>query len=154
MRPQFLSAVLSAVLLAGCQASPSLDRLRGEDVAPEPIFLERQAKVGPSHDARYPVEVGDRAEELRVALRLDARMPALPTLAPPARLWVEVLSPSGAALHQGTLDASEPAFSFATSELPERGAYVVHVWGQGVSESLEGQGYGASYVVTLEVVHA
>lgn len=146
-------ALLAAALLAGCQASPTLDRLRGVDVAPDPIFLERRADVDATHDASYPVEVGERAEELNVTLRLVTRAPALPTLAPPARLSVEVLAPSGAVLASDTLDAGNTDFAFATRDLPERGAYAVHVWGQGVSETLQGQGYGASYVVTMEVLH-
>lgn len=146
-------ALLAAVLLAGCQASPTLDRLRGVDVVPDPIFLERRADVDAAHDASYPVDVGERAQELNVTLRLATRAPALPTLAPPARLSVEVLAPSGAVLHADTLDAGNPMVEFATRDLAERGAYVVHVWGQGVSETLQGQGYGASYVLTMEVLH-
>lgn len=146
-------ALLAAVLLAGCQASPTLDRLRGVDAAPDPIFLERRADVDATHDASYPVEVGERASELNVTVQLVTRAPALPTLAPPARLSVEILAPSGAVLHAVTLDAGNPTVEFATRDLGERGAYVVHVWGQGVSETLQGQGYGASYVLTMEVLH-
>ena len=151
---RLVATLLAALFLAGCQASPALDRLRGGEAPPEPVFLERRAEVNATHDVRYPVEVGERAVGLNVTLRLDTRAPSLPTLAPPARLSVEVLSPSGVVLHAGGLDASRPAFSFATGDLPERGAYVVHVWGQGVSETLQGQGYGASYRLTMEVVHA
>lgn len=150
---RFSLPLLAAVLLAGCQASPTLDRLRGGDPAPEPVFLERRAVVNASHDARWPVEVGERAAGLNVSLRLEAR--ALPdVVGGPARLDVEVLAPSGRVLRSGTADAAHPAWSFGTRDLPERGEHVVRVRGHGFSESLQGQGYGASYVLTLEVPQA
>ena len=148
-----LPFLLAAVLLAGCQASPTLERLRGDAPAPEPVFLERSAVVNATHEAAWPVEVGERASALNVTLRLETR--ALPGfLGPPARLDVSVLTPSGQALHAGTVDATHPTFTFRTEELAERGQYVVHVRGQGFSESLQGQGYGASYVLTMEVPQA
>lgn len=148
-----LPALLAAVLLAGCQASPALDRLRGESPAPEPVYLERSAVVNASHEARWPVPVGERAAALNVTLRLDAR--ALPgVVAPPARLAVAVLSPTGVPLHEAVVDATRPVLAFETRDLAERGEYVVHVRGQGFSESLQGQGYGASYVLTMEVSQA
>ena len=146
--------LLAAALLAGCQASPTLERLRGSDAAPDPSYLERRVDVGATHDARHPVEVGERAVELNLTLRLDARAPTVPTPAAPARLAVEIILPSGRTVPLGALDATQPTLSFATRELPERGAYVVHVWGGGVSEAVEGQGYGASYLLTMEVLHA
>lgn len=146
------ATLLAAILLAGCQASPTLERLRGADVDPEPVYLERRAEVNATHDARWPIEVGERAASLNVTLRLDTRSPALSTLAPPARLSVEVLAPSGRVLAVGTLDPAHAEFEFFTDELAERGVHVVHVSGQGVSETLRGEGYGASYVLVMEVL--
>lgn len=144
-------ALLAAALLAGCQASPTLERLRGETSVPEPIFLEHVARVGADHDERYEVEVGERAALLNVTVSLAPRG-ASAAGAAPARLDVEILSPSGVALRNATLDAARPTLAFTTDQFAERGTYAVRVRGVGLSQPL-GQDVGAVYVVTLEVLH-
>lgn len=149
-----LLALLAAAALAGCQASPTLDRLRGGEGALDPFYEELRADVNATHDARYPLEVGDRASLVNVTLHLASRAPDLPADASPARLLLDVLLPSGQTLATGVVDAADPSFQFATSQIPERGTWIVHVRGQGVSSGpLEGAAYGASYVLALEVLH-
>lgn len=139
--------------MAGCQASPTLQRWSGDAPAPDPIVVLEREDVGPTHDRSFLVEVGDRARELNVSVDLLTRSPALALSPPPARLEVEVRAPSGALVRNATLDPSSPRFTFATEDLAERGEYLVRVHGQGVSQTLQGQGYGAAYVLAIEVEH-
>lgn len=143
-------ALLAAVLLAGCQASPTLRQWTG-DAELDPLVLLEREDVGPTHDRAFPVEVDEHARSLKVGLDLLTRSPALAADAPPARLDVEVRSPSGSILWNQTVHPAHPTLAFETKDLAERGAYEVRVRGQGVSQTLQGQGYGASYVLAIEV---
>lgn len=145
-------ALLVAALLAGCQASPTLERLRGDAPAPEPVFFEHRVEAGPSHSRTYPLEVGERATEVNVTLRLEPRG-GLPLAASPARLDLTLYAPSGVVVGNATADPSRPLASIVVPDPAESGEHTVRVVGHGLSQSLQGQPTGASYVLTLEVLH-
>lgn len=147
-----LVALLVASFLAGCQASPALERLRGDAPAPEPLFFEHRVDAGAGHDRSYALEVGDRATEVNVTLRLEPRG-GFPLAASPARLEVTLFAPSGDLVSSATAEPSRPLVSLVARDLAERGAYEVRVVGHGLSQNVQEQPVGASYVLTLEVLH-
>lgn len=149
-----LAAVMA--LSAGCASAPEgLAPLKRSDGVPEPYYWEYRSTVAPRHERAYEVEIGPRATLLNATLALEQRTNGLPLPdASPAQLTLALLSPSGEVLRSTQLDAQRPIASILLDEFPERGAYTLRVRGAGASGELEGSDYGASYVLTVEVLHA
>ena len=143
---------LAFVLLAGCAASPTLDRLRGAEPPLDPYYKEWHEEVNGTHEKRFTFPVTERSSEINVTVHLTPRASALD--AAPARLTVQVLLPSGAPIANKTLDPTNRDFHLDTRDLVETGDYVIAIAGEGVSGGLQGQNYGAAYIVIVEVLQA
>lgn len=141
-----------ALLLAGCTAKEPLAPLRGETPAPDPYYKEHRAIISGQHDEEYPVPVEAGAREVNVTLALDARTQGLPVPeAAPARVRLEILDGAGARLGEATLDADQPTASLVL-ELAA-GDYVARVSGVGASQAVQGEDYGAGYLLSVEVLY-
>lgn len=156
-RPGALLAVALMALSAGCTSVPeALAPLRDDaGAAPEPYYWEYRATVAPQHERAYEVEVGPRAALLNATLSLESRTNGLPLPgAAPAQLTLALLSPSGEVVRSAQLDPQRTSASILVDEFPERGAYTLRVHGGGASGDIEGSDYGASYILSVEVLHA
>ena len=149
-----LLIVLAASLLAGCAAPEGLGFSGGSDEAREPYFAQHREVVDGEHERRFAFPVEDGAALVNVTIVMDPRTNGLPLPeAAPARLDVAVLSPSGEALNGAILDAQRRSATFAVPA-PVAGAHTVAIQGFGAAPEVDGERYGASYVLTIEVVYA
>lgn len=156
-RPGALLAVALVALSAGCTGVPeALAPLGGgPEAPPEPYYWEYRATVAPQHERSYTVEVGPRAALFNATIHLESRTNGLPLPgAAPAQLTLALVAPSGEVVRSAQLDPQRSSASILVEEFPERGTYTVRVHGGGASGDIEGSDYGASYVLSVEVLHA
>ena len=155
--------LLLAPLLAGC-SGVSVEGITSADAPREPHYEEHRGLVAPQHNQTYAVEVDADATLVNATLLLVPRAsgivpapPAMPGAAPqpaPAQLTLHVLDASGRAVAAATVDPSSPAVTLLVKEIAVPGPWSVRVAGTGASGSLDGQDYGASYVLSIEVQYA
>lgn len=149
-----LALVLVSLALAGCASEEGAFGFQGATGPMEPYFREYREVIAGQHAKRFDVPVDAPATLVNVTILLDARTNglALPEVAP-ARLDVRLLDPAGALIGEAQLDARRPQAELLAGPL-EPGLYAVMVEGFGASQDLEGDDYGAGYVVSVEIVYA
>lgn len=159
---RLVAALLAALLLAGCSAGP-MERLAPAEGPREPHYEEHQGLVAPRHDQAYPFEVGADATLVNATLRLVPRssgivppapgVPDAATTAAPAQLTVALLDASGVVVASAAVDPAAPFATLLVEELSAPGAWTVRVSGTGASGSVDRQEYGASYILSIEVLY-
>lgn len=142
------------LLLAGCtgpEGAFSFSR-SGDPLAP--YFQEYHEVVAGEHAKSFDVPVDAQARRVNVTLQLDSRTNGLPVPgAPPAQLDARLVAPDGTIVREARLDARAPEAALAVEDVAP-GMYRLDVEGFGASQELDGQAYGAGYVVTIEVAYA
>lgn len=157
--------LVAALLFAGC-SNVSIEGLDDAEEPREPHYEEHQGLVAPQHDQSYPVQVDAGATLVNATLHLVPRasglvppgqpvLPGGPVPAPaPAQLTLAVLDAEGHAVAGATVDPSSPDVTLLVKEIAPPGAWTVRVSGTGASGSVDGEDYGASYLLTIEVLYA
>lgn len=154
-----VAVLLPALLLAGC-SGVRVEGLGGSEVAHEPHFEEVRDLVAPQHDRTYAVPVDPGATLVNVTLLLSPRtsgvgLPGVPDPTnAPAQLTLELIDADGRVVAVDKVDPSEP-FATLIVESPEpAGEWTARVAGTGASGRVDGQDYGAGYVLTVEVLYS
>lgn len=143
-----------AVALAGCADPGGFGFSRETGTQLDPYFHEYREVVAGQHAKTFDVPVDAPAALVNVTMLLDARTHGLPVPdASPAQLDVRLLDPTGAPVKEARVDARAPQASLVATDLAP-GLYRVEVEGFGASQQLDGQEYGAGYVVTIEILYA
>ena len=145
--------ILVPLLAAGCMSSPGGLGFAGDRGVQEPFYKEyREILAGEHHkDFVIPVEAGANVVNVSVSLRSRAEGIPLPNTVP-AQLHVTLLAPDGSALDEASLDARAPDANLTANDVPP-GQYLARVDGLGASQPVDGQEYGASYVLATEVTY-
>lgn len=171
MGPMRVALLLAPLLMAGC-TGVSIQGLTPSEAPREPWYEEHRDLVAPQHSRAYEVHVTEEATLLNATVRLIPQTNGVPTgptappaaapattpataLTPPApaRLLLEVFDPSGREVGEAEADPSEPVATLLVQEPAEAGTWTVRVTGTGASGRLDGQEYGASYLLSIEVLH-
>lgn len=155
---RFLALLLPVVLLAGC-SGVRVEGLTRSDAPREPHFEEARDLVAPQHDRVYAVPVEPGATLVNVTLLLEPRtsgvgLPGVPETTVPAQLTLEVLDPDGRVVAADKVDPSEPYTVLLLQAPAPEGEWTARVVGTGASGRVDGQDYGASYVLTVEVLYS
>lgn len=148
-----LALLLVVALGAGCTGE-GIARLTGQEEPREPYYKEHRAAISGQHDASYefPVEAGTSLVNVTLALDLRTQGIALPERAP-AQLRLELLDAADVLLDAVTLDAEHPTASLVAEAPSTAGTYRARVTGFGVSQAIEGDDYGAGYLLSVEVAY-
>lgn len=163
MRAVPLLALALPLVLAGC-AEVSIEGLQRADEPREPHYEEHRGLVAPQHNETFALEVPSDATLVNATLHLVPRgsgavppaapgVPgdASPTLAP-AQLLLEILDPAGRPLAAATVDPTSPDVTLLVKEIALPGKWLVRLSGSGASGTVEGADYGASYLLTMEIL--
>jgi hypothetical protein len=161
---RLLLGLVPALLAAGC-ANVSVEGLNDAEVPREPHYEEHRGLVAPQHNESYGVEVDAGATLVNATLRLVPRasgvvppQPGLPGAPPttpaPAQLTLAVLDAAGRAVAGATVDPAAPDVTLLVKEVTVPGPWTVRVSGTGASGSVDGEEYGASYLLSIEVLYA
>lgn len=146
-------AILLPMVLAGCATQDGLGFAQ-DARPPDPYYKEHRALLAGEHHEVYEVPVNEGARELNVSATLRTRDNGLPSPGvAPASLRVQIIAPDGAPLAERTIDAREGSASLVLTELPGAGAYLVRVDGVGASQPIDGEEYGAEYLLVAEVLY-
>lgn len=147
-----LLVVLATLALAGC-ASPDGIGFARDATLPDPYYKEIHELLAGEHHEVYELPVVEGAKSLNVTATLDTRTNGLPLPdAAPARLRVSLLAPDGSELAFAELDPQRPSANL-TIEAPGPGEHLLRVDGFGASQPVEGEAYGASYALAIEVLY-
>lgn len=159
---RLLAALSASLLLAGC-SGVSVEGLDDAESRREPHYEEHRGLVAPQHDERFEVQVEAGATLVNATLHLVPRAsglvagaPAVPGPSPapaPAQLTLHVLDAAGRAVAGATVDPSSPDVTLLVKEVTAPGLWTVRLSGAGASGSVDGQDYGASYLLSIEVVY-
>ena len=161
MRGTAVLLVALTALLAGC-ANVKVEGLQRSDAPREPYYAEHRDMVAPQHNKTYEVPVLDGATLVNATLHLTPRNTGIPVAAPtlppgaapaPAKLTLEVLDAAGRAGAAAVADPSTPNVTLPVHEITVPGAWTLRVTGGGASGSVDGQDYGAAYLLTVEVLY-
>lgn len=154
-----VALLLAPLLMAGC-SGVSLQGLSPSGGPGEPWYVEHRDLVAPQHNRTYDLPVDAGAALINATVRLVPQTNGLPSgpglpagaVAPPARLLLEVFDPSGRRMGEAEADPGEPTATVLVPAPAEAGSWIVRVTGTGASGRLDGQEYGASYLLSIEVL--
>lgn len=148
-----LPFVAVALLAAGCTSSEGGLGFGAGTLPPEPYYKDYRELLAGEHHKDFPLPVEQQARAAIVTVVLQTRDQGLPLPgASPATLTVRILAPDGAILEEAQLDAQRTNASLALDDLAP-GRYLARVDGFGVSQDLDGQAYGAEYLLTAEILY-
>lgn len=150
-----LAWILAPLLVAGCASSEGVGFAGRNALPPDPYYKEYRELIAGEHHETFRVPVEEGARLVNVTVTLESRTNGLPfPAATPASLRIALLAPDGATeISNATLDAQSPAASLVVEDLPGAGTYTVRVDGFGAAQPVEGETYGAAYILTTEVLY-
>jgi len=153
VRRALLSTLVLPLLLAGCASEGGGFGFQRADAPPDPFYKEHRAVVSGPHEKLFDVPVDARAALVNVTVALDARTSGLAAGAvSPAQLELRLLDPAGAPLAHARVDAREPQARLVVEDVAP-GLHRVEVKGLGAAQDLDGKTYGASYLLTIEILY-
>lgn len=144
------SALLVALLFAGCTSPEGGLGFARDAPAQEPYYKEYRQMLAGEHHKDFPLPLNAFATNVTASFVLTTRDQglALPGSAP-AALTVSLLAPDGTVLDTARLDAKTVRANLTATDLVP-GGYLVRVDGFGASQDLDGRTYGAEYILTIE----